>query len=164
MLCYGAKQLAASFRTVRKNTIQIAEDIPEEKYDHVPADGARTVGRMFTHVALAPTLLWMKMHDSRSMDVMGFDFLSLGQTMQAEESTARTKAQIVALLTEHGEGFASFLEGLPDEALADQVVNNSAAGPILRAASKCCWAPKNTRCITARNSCSSNVSSGSSRT
>ena len=61
---------------------------------------------------------------------MGFDFLSLGQTMQAEESTPRTKAQIVALLTEHGEGFASFLEGLPDEALADQVVNNSAAGPI----------------------------------
>ncbi len=29
---YGAKQLAASFRTVRQNTIQVAEDIPEEKY------------------------------------------------------------------------------------------------------------------------------------
>ena len=30
---YGGKELAASFRTVRKNTIQIAEDIPESKYD-----------------------------------------------------------------------------------------------------------------------------------
>ena len=26
---YGAKELAESFRTVRKNTIQVAEDIPE---------------------------------------------------------------------------------------------------------------------------------------
>ena len=29
---YGAKDLAESFRTVRKNTIQVAEDIPSEKY------------------------------------------------------------------------------------------------------------------------------------
>jgi hypothetical protein len=31
---YGAKELAESFRTVRKNTIQVAEDIPADKYDH----------------------------------------------------------------------------------------------------------------------------------
>ena len=30
---YGSKELADAFRTVRKNTIQIAEDIPEDKYD-----------------------------------------------------------------------------------------------------------------------------------
>ena len=28
---YGAKELAESFQTVRKNTILIAEEIPEEK-------------------------------------------------------------------------------------------------------------------------------------
>ena len=33
MTYYGGKELAAAFRTVRKNTIQIAEDIPEDKYD-----------------------------------------------------------------------------------------------------------------------------------
>ena len=27
---YGGKELAESFRTVRKNTIQLAEDIPDE--------------------------------------------------------------------------------------------------------------------------------------
>ena len=32
MTYYGAKEIAESFRTVRKNTIQVAEDIPEEKY------------------------------------------------------------------------------------------------------------------------------------
>ena len=31
MTYYGAK-VAESFRTVRKNTIQVAEDIPEDEY------------------------------------------------------------------------------------------------------------------------------------
>ena len=30
---YGAKELANSFRTVRKNTIQTAEDIPKDSTD-----------------------------------------------------------------------------------------------------------------------------------
>ena len=33
MTYYGAKELAEAFRTVRKNTLQIAEDIPEDKYN-----------------------------------------------------------------------------------------------------------------------------------
>ena len=32
MTYYGAKHLADSFRTVRKNTLAIAEEIPEDKY------------------------------------------------------------------------------------------------------------------------------------
>jgi hypothetical protein len=31
---YGAKEIAEGFRTVRKNTIQVAEDIPEDKYSY----------------------------------------------------------------------------------------------------------------------------------
>ncbi len=34
---YGGKELASAFRTVRKNTIQVAEDIPESQYGHVAA-------------------------------------------------------------------------------------------------------------------------------
>jgi len=74
MLTYGAQQLASSFRTVRKNTIQVAQDIPEDKYAHVPAEGARTVGRMLTHVAIVPMRLWHGMHGTRSTDMTGFDF------------------------------------------------------------------------------------------
>ncbi len=33
MTYYGGKELAAAFRTVRNNTIKIAEEIPEDKYD-----------------------------------------------------------------------------------------------------------------------------------
>ena len=41
---YGAKELADSFRTVRKNTILVAEDIPEGKYSFRAAPGY-TLGR-----------------------------------------------------------------------------------------------------------------------
>ena len=34
MQLYGPKELAASLRTVRENTIKIAEDIPEERYGY----------------------------------------------------------------------------------------------------------------------------------
>ena len=50
---YGGKELAASFRTVRKNTLAIAEDIPEEKYGFRPAPETRSVGELFAHIALS---------------------------------------------------------------------------------------------------------------
>jgi len=53
MTSYGGKELASAFRTVRKNTIQVAEDIPESKYGFVAAPDVRSVGRMLTHVAIA---------------------------------------------------------------------------------------------------------------
>jgi len=52
MTYYGAKELAESFRTVRKNTIQIAEDIPEDKYGFKAADDVRTVEKLLTHLVL----------------------------------------------------------------------------------------------------------------
>jgi hypothetical protein len=51
MACYGNTDLARSFRTVRRNTLTIAEEIPENQYGlrHraqlmiiPPADGAIT--------------------------------------------------------------------------------------------------------------------------
>ena len=53
MSIYGGKELANSFRTVRKNTIKVAEDIPEDKYGFVAAPDVRTVARMLTHVAVS---------------------------------------------------------------------------------------------------------------
>ena len=129
-MSYGAQQLASSFSTVRKNTIQVAQDIPEEKYSHVPAEGARTVGRMLVHVAITPTRLWQALHGTRSMDVTTFDFFGLGARLQEEEQKPRTKAEIIELLTREGDAFTAFLAGLSDEFLNDQVLGNSAAGPI----------------------------------
>src|ERR1700689_4530518 len=49
---YGAKDLAASFRTVRKNTILTAQDIPEEKYGFRAAPDTRSVAELLSHIAL----------------------------------------------------------------------------------------------------------------
>ncbi len=49
MTYYGSKELAASFRTVRKNTIVIAEEIPEQHYGFRAAPETRTVAEMLVH-------------------------------------------------------------------------------------------------------------------
>ena len=51
---YGARRLAESFRTVRRNTIQIAEDIPADKYDFKAAPGVKSVGEILAHIAISP--------------------------------------------------------------------------------------------------------------
>ena len=53
MTYYGSKDLAAAFRTVRDNTIKIAEEIPENKYDFRPAPDTRTVRETLAHLAVS---------------------------------------------------------------------------------------------------------------
>ena len=53
MTYYGPKEIAASARTVRGNTLQIAEEIPEDKYGFKAADDVRTVEKLLTHIALS---------------------------------------------------------------------------------------------------------------
>ena len=43
MADYGSKELAQSFRTVRKNTLEAARDIPQDKYDFCPTPDCRSV-------------------------------------------------------------------------------------------------------------------------
>lgn len=120
MTYYGPKELAASFRTVRKNTIQIANEIPEDKYGFSPAEGARTVGEALVHIALAPRLQ-MQIHQQKLSTLVGFDFMAAFGALMAEGSKPRTKAEIVALLTEEGEKAASYLESVTDEFLGESV-------------------------------------------
>jgi uncharacterized damage-inducible protein DinB len=131
MFCYGAQQLSGSFRTVRANTIQVAHDIPEHDYDHSPADGARTVRQMLTHVALSPRL-WIDMHAGGSTDITTFDFPSYGRRMRDAEARPRSKTEILELLEKEGEAFAAFLGGLSDAQLSEQVLGNSANGKVHR--------------------------------
>jgi hypothetical protein len=51
MIQYGGPELAKAYRTVRNNTIQIARDIPEDKYGFSPAPGTRTVAALLVHIA-----------------------------------------------------------------------------------------------------------------
>jgi uncharacterized damage-inducible protein DinB len=120
MTYYGAKQLAESFRTVRKNTIQIADDIPEEKYEFKAAEGLRTVAGVLTHIALIPKFQ-LKIQGEKLTTMEGFNFASLMQEMTAVETKPRTKTEIIELLKTEGEKWAAFVEDLPDDFLGETV-------------------------------------------
>ena len=53
---YSGKDMARSFRTVRENTVKIAEEIPENKYDFRASPDTKTVGQTLAHIALAAGL------------------------------------------------------------------------------------------------------------
>ena len=111
---YGAKDLAASFRTVRKNTITIAQEIPEDKYNFRPAAGTRSVGELLLHIALGSGFQYQIQAEERRTTPEGFDFPALMQK-------PRSKAEIIALLQQEGEKWASFLDGLTEDFLAERV-------------------------------------------
>jgi uncharacterized damage-inducible protein DinB len=122
MTVYSGKELASAFRTVRKNTIQVADDIPETKYDHVAAPEVRSVSQMLTHIALA-TRLWEEIHRThRLTTLVGYDFLGVIERFKAEEARPRSKADILGLLHSEGEQFASWMESLTPEFLAESVI------------------------------------------
>ncbi len=121
MTYYGAKELAESFRTVRKNTISVAEDIPEDKYGHQPAPGSMTVAQVLSHIALG-TRLPREVHGADRMTTFeGFDFFAYVQKRQAEEATLTTKAQILEVLRADGDAFAAWLETLSEDLLKETV-------------------------------------------
>jgi uncharacterized damage-inducible protein DinB len=121
MSSYGGKELASAFRTVRKNTVQVAEDIPESKYGHVAAPECKSVAGMLTHIAIA-TRLWDELHrKQRLTTMMGINFLEMRDRFDAEEAKPRSKAEIVELLRKEGEQFAAWLETLTPEFLAEMV-------------------------------------------
>ena len=121
MTAYSGKELANAFRTVRKNTVQVAEDIPESQYGHVAAPECKSVGRMLTHIAVAQGF-WDEIHrKQRRTTMQGIDFGAMGERAEANESKPRSKTEIVELLRTEGEQFAAWLETLTPEFLAEMV-------------------------------------------
>jgi uncharacterized damage-inducible protein DinB len=127
MLPYNAKDLAASFRTVRKNTIQIAQDIPEEKYSFVAAPDVKPVAKMLSHIALM-SRFQTRIHREKRTTFEGLDFGKIMGEFGAEENRPRTKAELIELLTTEGESFATFVEGLDDNFLAERVTMRPGMG------------------------------------
>lgn len=118
---YGAKELAAAFRTVRKNTIQIAEDIPEQHYGFRATPSTRTVAETLLHIAVVPRMTHQIHGIDHRFDMEGFDFMGFFGGLLMVEKAPHTKAQVIALLNEEGERFAGWLDTLNDEFLAEMV-------------------------------------------
>jgi uncharacterized damage-inducible protein DinB len=117
MNCYSGKDLARAYRTVRGNTIKIAEEIPESKLDFAPAPGVRTVRQMLTHIALADS--FSSVHKEKRTNFEGVNFPAFVAQMHAEEAKPRTKAELIEMLRERGDQTAAWLESLSDDFLAE---------------------------------------------
>ncbi|HEX4076346.1 MAG TPA: DinB family protein [Candidatus Acidoferrales bacterium] len=128
---YGGKEMAAAFRTVRKNTIQIAEDIPEQKYSFQVTPETRTIAQTLTHIAYSPEFAF-HIHGNKITDLSTVNFPDLSQKISAHESKPRGKAEIIATLRSEGERFSSFLENLPDTFLAETLATAPGASPATR--------------------------------
>lgn len=121
MTYYGAKDLASAFRTVRDNTIHVAEDIPEDQYGFRPYPESRSVAETLMHIVNIPAGAH-EMHVVQKLTTLvGFDFMKfLGPLLEAEKKP-HTKAEIIKLLTEGRDYTAGWLEKLSDETLAEHV-------------------------------------------
>jgi uncharacterized damage-inducible protein DinB len=118
---YGAKDLADSLRTVRKNTLIIAEEIPEEQYGFRAAPETRTVAQLLTHIAVVQRMPEQIHSIERRTTLEGFDFPEFMRSIVADEQRPRSKAQIITLLRDEGERWANWLESQSDEFLAERV-------------------------------------------
>lgn len=121
MTTYGATQMAESWRTVRKNTIQIAEDIPADQYGYQATPDTMTVAAMLAH--LATSTLWAeRVHFVEKKDaVTGEDFGRYFGEAGKMAAALTTKDAIVDALKAHGESFATQLETMTDAQLAEPV-------------------------------------------
>ncbi|MBS1855401.1 MAG: DinB family protein [Acidobacteria bacterium] len=121
MTYYGSQELARAFRTVRGNTIQIAEEIPEEKYGFQPAPGTRTVAQTLVHIALMSRVQEKIHFEDRLTSLAGFDFFGMMNSLAAEAQKPRTKAEVLDLLRTEGDRYARLLETCTEEFLAESV-------------------------------------------
>lgn len=129
MTYYGAKELTEGFQTVRKNTISVAQDIPEAKYGFQATPDTRSVGQLLTHIAVSFTFQHQIHAVERRTTLEGFDFPSLMQRLMAEEQQQRSKDQIIDLLRRNGDKWAGWVQGLSDDFLAQRVAMPQGMSP-----------------------------------
>jgi uncharacterized damage-inducible protein DinB len=118
---YGAKELAESFRTVRKNTITAAEEIGEEHYGFRATPETRTIAQTLVHIGLGAKLQEHIHGVEKRTTLEGFDFMAFFAPLMNQEQESFTKAQILEQLNEQGEHFGRFLGSLSDNFLGERV-------------------------------------------
>jgi uncharacterized damage-inducible protein DinB len=127
MTYYGPKELAEGFRTVRRNTIQVAEDIPEEKYSYRAAPDTMSVGEMLSHLACTPHWAEQCFFVEKKTTVAMEDFGRWMGELNGKAKTLTSKAAIVDALKKNGEAFAKQIEGMNEAQLAQPVTSPGGA-------------------------------------
>lgn len=118
---YGAKQLADSWRTVRRNTIQIAEEIPEDQYGFRAAADTMTVRELLAHLATSPMWAIAMIFDEKKENVLAEDFPRYFGNAGKAAAALTTKDAIVNALRTNGDDLAARLESISEDDLAATV-------------------------------------------
>jgi uncharacterized damage-inducible protein DinB len=127
MNLYGPKQLVDGMRTVRRNTILIAEDIPESDYGYRPTPDSRSVAETLVHIAFLGRADRFLHEEERRSSLEGFDFGELIRRSQSGEKLPKSKSEIIDLLLTEGERCSQWVEGLPEALLSEQVRQHGGA-------------------------------------
>jgi uncharacterized damage-inducible protein DinB len=129
MTLYGPHQLAVSMRTVRENTIRVAEDIPEERYGYRATPDSRSVEELLLHIVVLSQAT-RQMHDrERIRSFEGYDFGALLKRLPVHEHDRVSKSEILSLLREEGERFSTWLEQVPVSVLEEPVRMSAGSTP-----------------------------------
>jgi uncharacterized damage-inducible protein DinB len=120
MTYYGAGELARSFRTVRKNTLVIADEIPEEQYDFRAAPGSRSVREILAHILVSSQGTY-RGHAVRK--VTSFDGVDLRAVIQErldqeQEWSTASKETLLGALRRDGDTWEAYLGQIPEDELA----------------------------------------------
>jgi len=120
MTYYGASDLARSFRVVRKNTLALAEDIPEDQYDFRPTPECRSVREILAHIVVSSQRSHRGHAVQKITTFAGIDWPTyIRERQEQERDLARSsKAQLIEFLRADGEAWGAYLDTVPEEELA----------------------------------------------
>ena len=121
MTYYGGRELARSFRVVRKNTLVIAEEIPEQQYGFRPTPACRSVAEVLAHIAVSSRGNYERHVVQRMPTFVGFDFPAIVRQQREAEARLTSKNEILAALRSDGEAWGTFLDGVIEDRLAEAV-------------------------------------------
>ncbi|MDE3156468.1 MAG: DinB family protein [Acidobacteriota bacterium] len=121
MTGYGGKDMARSFLTVRNNTIQIAEEIPEDQYGFRAAPGTHSVLELLAHLVVSSQSNYDTHAVKQLKTFIGLDFAAWMKERAAEQAAFRTKSQVIEALKADRDRWVTWLEGASDAVLSEQV-------------------------------------------
>lgn len=121
MNLYGPKQLAESIRTVRRNTVRIAEDIHEDDYLFRPTVGCRSVAEILIHIAFFSSFDYLFHEEEHLTTFEAFDFGQFLRDSASQEKRLHPKSKLIELLSNSGKSWAEWVEFLPELFLAEEV-------------------------------------------
>jgi uncharacterized damage-inducible protein DinB len=122
MNLYGPKQLADSIRTVRQNVVLIAEDVHEDDYLFRPAVGSRSVAEVLIHIAFFSNFDYLFHEEEHVTTAEAFDFGQFLRDSESQEKRHHSKSRLIGLLKDSGESWAEWVEFVPQQFLAEGVV------------------------------------------